>query len=135
MRTLTISNNGKQSTQCGAFHCCLWSYYPARYKYSVCFLVVCLSAAGVLKTTNNRSAVSCCYSVATCTIPDISSLKYKPVLEPSTGSINYGSTINATCTDHLLDPVFIQHKCVYDKESKSYKFVYGDSLECPGMCP
>ena len=88
----------------------------------------------MLEATNNRSAVSCCYSVATCSIPDISSLKYKPVLEPSTGPINYGSTINATCTVHLPDPVFRQHKCVYDKDSKSYKFVYGDSLECPGTC-
>ena len=131
---LTMSNNAKQSITRGAFHSFIWCYNPVRYKCSVCFSCLPVSCRCVGEK-NNRYALRCCYSVATCTIPDTSTLKYKPKLEPSTGPINYGSTINATCTDHLPEPVVIQHKCVYDKESKLYEFVYGDSLECPGRCP
>ena len=59
-------------------------------------------------------------------------MTYKPTFVPSTGRVTYGDTITVTCTQHLPAPVVTQHTCVYDVQSESYKFIFGERIECPG---
>ena len=95
------------------------------YCFTVYFLVPRLSKIC-------KYIVCHCFSVASCRIPDVSAMRYKPSFAPSTGRVTYGDTITVTCTQHLPAPVVTQHTCVYDVQSETYKFIFGERIECPG---